>query len=259
VPDALGFTFAVDCDDAAVQRHVDHILRGLGNGAGGAAHRYRVAGDTLSFDGDELLRSASPGQLVSNLLWHVNRQAVAAAEADCLLLHAGAVADGHGRALLLPAPMESGKTTLVAGLLRRGFDYVTDEAVAIEAAGLAVRPYPKPLSVDPGSWPVLAELEPDVDAALKAGQWQVPPARVAGPGCRPVAVVSPRYRAGAASRLEALRPAQAVLLLAENSFNFKADGRRWLPVLAALAAAAPCFRLTVGDLDDAVDLVAGLL
>ena len=49
--------------------------------------------------------------------------------------------------------MESGKTTLVAGLVLAGLRYLTDEAVAIRPADGGITPFPKALSVDHGSWP----------------------------------------------------------------------------------------------------------
>ena len=44
--------------------------------------------------------------------------------------------------------MESGKTTLTAGLVRAGFDYLSDEAVAFDWDTLDIVPYAKPLSID---------------------------------------------------------------------------------------------------------------
>ena len=79
-----------------------------------------------------------------------------------MLVHAGAVEwDGH--AALFPAPMESGKTTLVAGLVRAGARYLSDEAAAIDPETLLVHPFPKSLTIGAGSWEVLADLAPAVD------------------------------------------------------------------------------------------------
>jgi hypothetical protein len=83
--------------------------------------------------------------------------------------------------LVFAGVMEAGKTTLVAGLVRAGFGYLTDEAGAIERETLLIQPYPKPLSLEPGSWPLFPELEPQADLATdeyKAYEWQVPTAAI---------------------------------------------------------------------------------
>ena len=182
-----------------------------------------------------------------------------------MLVHASA-AEHEGRALLFPAPMESGKTTLVAGLVRAGLRYVTDEAVAIDPASLEIVPNPKPLGIDRGSWRVLGDLEPDYGDAepyFRHGQqWQVD-ARSIRPDavasrCRPSFVITPRYRPGATELVPVSR-AEALVALADNSMNLPGHGRRGFDALAAVARQSECYRLLVGDLDDASALVTNLL
>jgi energy-coupling factor transporter ATP-binding protein EcfA2 len=60
-------------------------------------------------------------------------------------LHAGAVADEQGRALVVIGPSGSGKTTAVQ-LLARRLGYLSDETTSVDDS-LAVHPHPKPLSV----------------------------------------------------------------------------------------------------------------
>ena len=60
-------------------------------------------------------------------------------------MHAGVVG-WNGRALLLPGRTLSGKTTLVAELLRAGATYYSDELAVLDARG-RVHPFPKPLAI----------------------------------------------------------------------------------------------------------------
>jgi hypothetical protein len=60
-----------------------------------------------------------------------------------LFVHAGCVGH-HGVAILLPGYAGSGKTTLVAELVRAGALYYTDDYAPLDADGL-VHPYPLPL------------------------------------------------------------------------------------------------------------------
>jgi hypothetical protein len=64
-----------------------------------------------------------------------------------LVLHAGAVARGDAT-VVVAGPSGRGKSTLTAALVRRGFDYLTDEVVALDPATGTVRAYPKPLDLD---------------------------------------------------------------------------------------------------------------
>jgi hypothetical protein len=72
-------------------------------------------------------------------------------------------------------------------------------------------------------------------------------------------VIVPEYRPVGAPSLEPLRPADALVALAEQAFNLPSDGQRSLDTLAAVAATATCFRLVSSDPDDAAALIANAL
>ncbi len=80
------------------------------------------------------------------LEWRI-RGRIAVWATDRIFVHAGVVAR-NGRALLIPGLSFSGKTTLVAALVRAGAVYYSDEFAVLDADGL-VHPYPKPLSLRP--------------------------------------------------------------------------------------------------------------
>jgi hypothetical protein len=62
-----------------------------------------------------------------------------------VFVHAGVVGH-HGRAIVMPGFSFSGKTTLVAELVRAGATYYSDEYAVLDEAG-RVHPYAKPLSI----------------------------------------------------------------------------------------------------------------
>ena len=64
---------------------------------------------------------------------------------DYVFVHAGVVS-WRGRGILLPGRSFSGKTTLVAELVRAGADYYSDEYAVLDSAG-CVHPYARPLSI----------------------------------------------------------------------------------------------------------------
>jgi hypothetical protein len=158
--------------------------------------------------------------------------------------------------------MESGKTTLGAGLVRSGMRYLTDEATVLDLDADLVRPYPKPLTLERGSWEVLADLAPAPVSHL-GDQWFVGPRAIrpdaVADACPVGLVISPAYRPGQPTRLEPLRRVETVAVLVENSFNFARFGRRGLEGLATLARRCDGYRLVSGDLVSAVDAVFGLV
>jgi hypothetical protein len=62
-----------------------------------------------------------------------------------VFIHAGVVCGG-GTAILIPGSSHSGKTTLVAELVRAGATYYSDEYAPVDSAGM-IHPYAKPLSI----------------------------------------------------------------------------------------------------------------
>jgi hypothetical protein len=224
----------------------------------------REARHTLYSGGYPEIAAPAPRITLARLLWHVNRAAVASCP-DRALVHAAAAERG-GRAVLLPAPMNAGKTTLVAALVRAGLRYLTDEAVAVEPAPLTLRGLAKPLTIDPGARPLLADLEPAVEPAARAyagERWHVDvrtirPDAVAT-SAAPALVVVPRHVPGAATALTPLSRSQALVALCENSFNLDRAGTAGLAALADVVRASSCYRLVVGDLATATDLVLDLL
>jgi hypothetical protein len=182
---------------------------------------------------------------------------------EYLSTHASAVSL-HGDAALFAADRDSGKSTLAAGLVRAGLSYVSDEAVAFEWETGCIQPYPKPISLDPGSWPLFPELDPSArfdDAPLT--QWQVPATRI-GPGrispvCRARWLVFPKYEADAATSLTPISRGEALVEWSKNTFRFNQLGRDALELLAQLVPDVECYRMAVGNLDDAVACVTDLV
>ena len=73
------------------------------------------------------------------------RHTVAALSPQRVFVHAGVVGWG-GRAIVIPGASFSGKTSLVAALVRRGATYYSDEYAPIDRYG-RVHPFAKPLSI----------------------------------------------------------------------------------------------------------------
>jgi hypothetical protein len=73
------------------------------------------------------------------------RQCVATAAEGRTFVHAGVVG-WRGRAIVIPGRSRSGKTTLVAELVKAGASYLSDEFAVLDGRG-RVHPFAKPLSI----------------------------------------------------------------------------------------------------------------
>jgi hypothetical protein len=218
---------------------------------------------TVHRDQELLLTNTVAWRLLGTLIWAINREVIQP-DRDTVMLHAAA-ADLDGHSVVLPAPMESGKTTLVTGLLERGLGYLSDEAVKLHPDGTATG-YPKPLSIDPGSWEVLAHLAPQVPTSVRPyleRQWQVPADSLTNvvSESRPALVVFPTYRAHAVTELTRLSSATALRLAVECTFGpvgamvSTTQVRRLVDLLASV----PVYQLTSSTLDEACSAVVDAL
>jgi len=223
----------------------------------------RPARFDLRRDGIVLLRCVELGVAVEHLMWHLTQAAIHATS-PAAALHAGAVSGPHG-AVLLPAPAGSGKTTLTAGLVAAGWDYLSDELALVEPETAAVRPFARPLCLARDAVELFAglgdRLTPKLDSR-RCDKLQVRPEdlrpgarRLPGQACPVRAVVLPLYEPAAPTRVEPLRRVETLLALLPNAFDLD-PGR--LEVLAELCRSAPGYRLVSGDLDEAVAEVSRL-
>lgn len=227
-----------------------------------ASHRYvltAVTGDVpakirIQFDGRPVAEPVRGSDLFVTLAADINRRAIAS-RPDRLVLHAGAVSVG-GRAIILPGRSGAGKTTLTAALMAVGCDYLTDEAVSIDLETSEVEPYAKPLSLDEAACEALG---------LDAGQWSargvVPPSylRRSSPAvsARAAVIVFPQFEPTAKASMQPLARAEALVELANNSFNFVDHGGRWLGEMARIVETCSCWRFVSGNPREAARMVVG--
>lgn len=265
---ALGYSFGVRSDDARFGRVFEQLYRACSS-QGPPETLYEVLHDgrdtsdrELIIDGRRVASVGDPSWLLGYLMWHVNHEVISRSTAPYVLLHAAAATIG-GMAVLLPGAPEAGKTTLVTGLVREGAGYLTDEAVAIDPGGLEIIPYPKPLSLDPGSWELFPELAPSGDLAMHCReQWRIPaevihPEAAAGPS-HPGLIVFPSYVAGSETFIEPLAAPQALLELLRATFGFHEQPRRNLRLLARMLEDVPAYTVRSGTLGEACQAVIEL-
>jgi len=179
-----------------------------------------------------------------------------------LLFHAGVVAQG-GRGVLLAAPSGSGKTTLVGGLLQAGFNYLTDEIAVLDTQTGRALPFARSLCLKPGTRELLMQhfprlknarkyfnfgREPVVFLTPRKIEWATQPVHVVG-------VIFPQFIRGAGTTLEKIPRSEALELLLNQAFNLRSHGAEGLAQAVELLRKARCYKLTVGTLGSAVQLL----
>ena len=160
-----------------------------------------------------------------------------------VFVHAGVVG-WRGRAIVIPGRSRSGKTTLVAELVRAGAVYYSDEYAVFDGEG-RVHPYARPLAVREGG--SLRQTRRPAEAF----------GGCAGTGPLPVGLlVASLYERGARWRPRPLSPGEAVLEMLSNTVPARRSPGR---ALAALSCAAGTAAALAGSRGEAVRAAEAIL
>lgn len=178
-----------------------------------------------------------------------------------LLLHS-AVIERDGCAVIMPAPPGSGKSTLCAGLVHRGWRLLSDELALISLADASITPLGRPISLKNQSIDVIrnfvsgAVLSRVVHDTSKGSVslLKVPTEhlRRIKETAMPRWIIFPKYVAGSPARLLPRSKANSMLELGRNSFNYMVLGRTGFEVLSKVVDASDCYDFQYSQLDDAV-------
>ncbi len=199
-------------------------------------------------------------QALAVLEWGLNL-VIALRSHALLMLHSAAVERG-GRVLLLPAWPGSGKTTLCAALVHRGWRLFSDEFGLVRPHSGEVLPIPRPMPLKNESIAVIrafapdAEFGPTIPNTRKGTIVHVKaPLASVGRAAVPAAagwIVFPRWSATQPAVFEAMPKAEAFLMLATNAFNYEMLGEAAFTAVRELVSTTRCFRLVYSDLERAI-------
>lgn len=183
------------------------------------------------------------------------------------IVHA-AVVERDGAAILLCGPPGSGKSTLCAALVARGWRLLSDEVALVCPDTLKISATARPISLKNESIEVIERFAPSAvfgPRALETHKGIV--AHVAPPehsvqhidaDARPCWILFPSYAADAATRLAPIPKARAFLRAASDAFNYQILGAQAFRTLAAMIDRCGCFELAYADLTVALQVIEDL-
>ena len=184
-----------------------------------------------------------------------------------LILHAGVVEKG-GHAVIMAAPPGSGKSTLCAGLVARGWRLLSDELALVSPEDGRLIPLPRPVSLKNDSIDVIRSFAPEVTIGRESADttkgtvahMKAPDDSIARADehARPAWVICPKYEKGAPARLEPRSRAQTFMHVIKNAFNYSVLGVRGFQTAAALIDVCDCYDFTYSSLDEAVSIFDAL-
>jgi len=178
-----------------------------------------------------------------------------------LVVH-GAVVERNGMAAILPAPPGSGKSTLCAALVSRGWRLFSDELALISLHDGQLVPLPRPVSLKNESIDIMKDYAADavfgpsyLDTKKGTiGHMKSPLESVerAGEHAKATWIVMPKYASGVEACLTPVSKAKMCMLLAENSFNYSLLGEAGFKILTEMMDGCESYRFDYSHLDDAI-------
>lgn len=240
-------------DDDFIDFHVA-IESGLG------VHRWWRPQARFVVDGIEPFTPLPRAQALPMIEWGLN-WCITAYSQHVLVLHAAAVAKGD-RALIMPAPPGSGKSTLCAALVSRGWRLLSDELTIIRLDTGHVSGLARPVNLKNKSIEVIREFAPEAyisepvldttkgTVALMAPT--VSSVRDVGQTAIPSWIVLPRYKVGTPCSLQPMQSGAAFLQIADNAMNYHVLGVSGFNAVGQLVDRCRHFTFQYSNLDEAI-------
>jgi len=178
-----------------------------------------------------------------------------------LIFHAAVIERG-GRAVIMPAAPGSGKSTLTAALVHRGWRLLSDELTMLDPTAGQLVPLARPISLKNTSIDAIRAFAPDavfgaiVPDTVKGtiGLLCAPVESVerVAEAATPRWIVFPRWEQGAPVTFDTLEKSTAMMQMVQHAINYDIHGARGFSITADLVDACDCLRFTYSSFDDAI-------
>ena len=178
-----------------------------------------------------------------------------------LMIHA-AVLEKNGRAAILAAPPGSGKSTLCAALMLRGWRLLSDELTLVRLTDGRIEPVPRPVSLKNASIAVIRDFDPlaifspVVRDTVKGTVAHLKPSSESVQRAVETAtaawIIFPQYVKESATVAVPVSAGRAMMRTADNSFNYGLLGQQGFAAMAALVSRCNCIDFRYSALNEAV-------
>lgn len=199
-------------------------------------------------------------QALPVLEWGINL--VIALRYHCFLMLHAAVVERGGLALVLPAAPGSGKTTLCAALVHRGWRLLSDEFGLLRPGTTDFLPLPRLMPLKNDAIEVMARFAPEAEwgpyiHGTRKGTIRhlCPPTTSIDQAAQPARarwLVFPRWSGDARFRLERIPRTEAFMQIATNAFNYEMQGHAGFDTVRSLVDTTEGYFLDYAHLDEAV-------
>ncbi|MBL4584072.1 MAG: HprK-related kinase A [Pseudomonadales bacterium] len=180
-----------------------------------------------------------------------------------LIVHS-AVVERNGVSIIFPAPPGSGKSTLCAALVSKGWRLLSDEMALVDRKDMQLVPVPRPVSLKNQSIDLIRDYAPDMYVGSSTpGTTKGTIAHLAVPESsikrqhekvKPSYIVFPKYSAGAEPVLQQMSKPLAGIRLIENCFNYHVLGEEGFDLITELVDVCECLEFNYSKLDDALSI-----
>ncbi|MBI1336173.1 MAG: HprK-related kinase A [Phycisphaera sp.] len=174
-----------------------------------------------------------------------------------------AVVERNGFCAILPAPPGSGKSTLCAALVNRGWRLFSDEMALIQPIDGRIRPMPRPINLKNNAIELMRSYAPDAvfgplfeytqKGAVRHMRPPIDSVERMHETALPSWVIFPRYEKDSPPKLTHYSKAQTLIRLAQNAFNYSILRKVGFDTLATLMDRCDCYEFVYSNLDDAVE------
>jgi HprK-related kinase A len=197
------------------------------------------------------------------LEWGLNL--VIALRYHCFLMLHAAVVEKHGRALILPGTPGSGKSTLCAALVHRGWRLLSDEFGMLRPGSSELLPLPRLVPIKNESIDVLTQFAPHaqwgpiIPGTRKGTVRHMRPQREhidrSAENALARWIVFPKWRKDATISLQELPAMEGFAQVAANSFNYEMLGEAGFITVEKLISSSTCYTLDYASLDAALEVL----
>jgi HprK-related kinase A len=178
-----------------------------------------------------------------------------------LIIHAAAV-ERNGFSAILPAPPGSGKSTLCAALVSRGWRLLTDELTLVSPSTGLISPMARPISLKNNSIDVMQRFAPRETFSPKVyntikgtiAYMRAPTESVTRvhETAAPTWLIFPKYQAGASTTVKLLPKGAAFMRLSSGLVNYSILGAVGFDALTRLIDGTDCYDFTYSNLEEAM-------